>query len=211
MTDDDMSEAVRQAKEYSAWQQQEYQLRAREQEQEHNADLASFAAFIDDLDNDQLDYIDKLISNVGGTANAYLYKGILVGCRLFRRGLMVDGRTYEEALGLDTGQNLHEGETKIKTVTQLVDEVMSGGIAPLTADTELEKIKAEQSAELKKVQAEAERSAEILQLGLERTPDSDEGVRCHKCKMPYGTLKDAIETINRKGGCSNCIMKEKWG
>ncbi|QSL99702.1 hypothetical protein SEA_AUSTIN_62 [Gordonia phage Austin] len=200
MTDDDMSEAVRQAKEYTAWQQEEYQLRAREQEQEHNADLASFAAFIDDLDNDQLDYIEKLISNVGGTANAYLYKGILVGCRLFRRGLMVDGRTYEEALGLDTGPSVDEGEAKIKTVPQLVDEVMSGGIGPLTADTELEKVR-----------AEVMQSAEMLHLGLERTPDSDEGVQCHKCKMPYGTLKDAIETINRKGGCSNCIMKEKWG
>ncbi|USH44878.1 hypothetical protein SEA_AMORE2_63 [Gordonia phage Amore2] len=200
MTDDDMSEAVRQAKEYTAWQQEEYQLRAREQEQEHNADLASFAAFIDDLDNDQLDYIEKLISNVGGTANAYLYKGILVGCRLFRRGLMVDGRTYEEALGLDTGPNRDEGEAKIKTVPQLVDEVMSGGIAPLTADTELEK-----------VQDEIDQSIAMGNYNLERTSDSDEGVQCRKCKMPYGTLKDAIETINRKGGCSNCIMKEKWG
>lgn len=175
-------------------------MRAREQEQEHNADLASFAAFIDDLDNDQLDYIEKLISNVGGTANAYLYKGILVGCRLFRRGLMVDGRTYEEALGLDTGQNPVKGETKIKAVSQLVDEVMSGGIGPLTADTELERI-----------QDEVDQSIAMGNYDLERTPDSDEGVQCRKCKMPYGALKDAIETINRKGGCSNCIMKEKWG
>ncbi|AKJ71743.1 hypothetical protein TIN2_53 [Tsukamurella phage TIN2] len=100
MPDDEVPEFAREAVEFQAFQQKRYEEAQREKEQNYNADLSAFAQFIDELRPDQLSYVLKLIEEIGVTPYAHQLIGIGVGSRIYRRGLMVDGKTYEEALGL---------------------------------------------------------------------------------------------------------------
>lgn len=158
------------------WQQKEFEKKAREKEQAYNADMSAFATFIDELSASQLDSLESLIEDIGANAKAYQYLGIIMGSRVYRRGLMVDGQTYEEACGLTI-----EDEPDLRDTDSTLGE---------------------QTEELIRLSSLAK------QYGLKL----DHGdVTCEKCGMAYASVDDAVETMNRKGGCLTCIHKEKWG
>ncbi|AKJ71851.1 hypothetical protein TIN4_54 [Tsukamurella phage TIN4] len=100
MPEDEVPEFAREAFEFQAFQQRQYEKAQREKEQNFQADLSAFATFIEELTNDQLNYVIKLLEEIGSTVYSNQLIGIGIASRVYRRGLMVDGKTYEEALGL---------------------------------------------------------------------------------------------------------------
>ena len=59
---------------------------------------------------DRLSYVHQLIEDIGASAYSQQLIGIIVGERVHKRGLMVDGRTYEDALGRGGDENSAEPE-----------------------------------------------------------------------------------------------------
>lgn len=100
MPEDEVPEFAKDIVEMQKFQRKQYEESLREREENYHADIAAFVRFIEDLNNEQLSYLRSLIEDIGANAYSQQLIGIIMASRTYARGLMVDGKTYEEALGL---------------------------------------------------------------------------------------------------------------
>lgn len=126
MPEDEVPDFAKDAVAFHNFQREQYEKMMREKEQNYHADLSGFVSFISDLTNEQLSYVHQLIEDIGGTAYSQQLIGIIVGERVHKRGLMVDGRTYEEALALGGDEeSAAEPESKPESTSTFHEYVAS--------------------------------------------------------------------------------------
>lgn len=205
MPEDEVPEFARQAVEFQQFQQKQYEKALREKEENYNADLSAFVTFIDELSKPQLDYVRQLIEDIGGNAYSQQLIGIIVGSRVYRRGLMVDGKTYEEALGLDNGVEPPAGlkdkvmddfDSAVNDAIKLTHHpTVTSGVPPTEAE-----------------EKNRQRQAIMDRWGLVSSVAGEPGpVSCKACGRPYASAEDAEETFIKNDGCPGCHLKAKWG
>ncbi|AUV60355.1 zinc finger DNA binding protein [Gordonia phage Flakey] len=222
MPDEDLPEEFRQALQFQKFQQKQYEENARKKEESHNADLAAFTSFIDELTDDQMDFLHELIGELGQTAYAFKLQGIIVGARVYRRGRMVDGQTYEAALGLG-GDDDKPGDHVFDKITKAIDELPEAEPELETEDIEyagplegefFESDIAnlpEPQPKLKSVPPAQETQTYNFNHGVVGIKTGKQPLMCSKCGKPYASIADMREHIDRDGGCKGCQNKMKWG
>lgn len=225
MPDEDLPEEFRQALQFQKFQQKQYEENARKKEESHNADLAAFTSFIDELTDDQMDFVHELIGELGQTAYAFKLQGIIVGARVYRRGRMVDGQTYEAALGLD-GREEDPDPHVYDNIMKAIDELPEDG-GPTEAESGLNYIGrlagefSESDIDIGEVLPEPKPLMAVSQPPETETYSFNHGVtgvkvgkqplKCAACEKPYASVADMREHIDRDGGCKGCQNKTKWG
>lgn len=182
MPEDELPQQAKDAIAFQKYQQKQYEEKQREQKNELNAALSEFSSFISELNHEQLDYVIRLVDEHGCTAVSNQLVGIAIAHRVFIRGLMVDGRSYEEAMGLD-------GSPEV----------------PVRSEESVEKITAEQREVDEMLTVYATLSGSSLILSDYAPPT------CSNCSTPYASIEDAYETAIRNDGCKGCQSKAKWG
>ena len=181
MPEDEVPEFAKDAVAFHNFQREQYEKAMREKEQNYHADLSGFVSFISDLSNEQLSYVHQLIEDIGASAYSQQLIGIIVGERVHKRGLMVDGRTYEEALGLGGDENSAEPEPKPEPEPELLIE------NPQTCNEQ-----------------------ELMdKWGLVK--EGRGPLHCKACGRSYASVEDANETFIKHDGCPGCHQKAKWG
>lgn len=204
MPEDDVPEIARQHHELVKYQQKQYEENQRQREQNYNADLSAFVSFIGDLDADQLGYLKQLIEEISASAYAQQLIGIIIGSRVYSRGLMVDGKSYEEALGLDDGEPLKAGDTKLNPVEQYIEGAVDG------IDTDLIPPAPPEPEPAWEWTMEDKEAAEHLKVRLR----NDGTVTCEGVcggSANWNSLDSRIRDEVDNGGCPHCISKTKWG
>lgn len=197
MPEDEVPEFAKQAVEMQEFQQRQYQKAAKEREENYNADLSAFVTFINELSSDQVEYLKGLIEDVGANAYSQRLIGVIVGQQVFQRGLMVDGKTYEEALGLNTDASelVLPEEMQAQNLPTPQEPTVVEPTEPIIARSLIEDGE-------RKVQAIMDRWGLIY---------TDTGLVCEACGKPYATAEDAEETFIKFDGCPGCHQKQKWG
>ncbi|AUV60662.1 zinc finger DNA binding protein [Gordonia phage SteveFrench] len=220
MPDNDFPEEFQQALAFQRFQQKQYEEASRKKEESHNADLAAFSSFIDELGNDQLDFLHDLIGELGATAYAFKLQGIIVGARVYRRGRMVDGQTYEAALGLggkEERPDPHVFDNIVKAIDELPDEepsvedaaeVLPAFNGPLEGEFSEEETIPPKPPEPKMVSET--RTYDVGQ-GVVGIKHGKQPLMCASCSKPYASVEDMREHVERDGGCKGCQNKAKWG
>ncbi|UTN91219.1 hypothetical protein SEA_POKYPUPPY_60 [Gordonia phage PokyPuppy] len=213
MADEDIPEEFKQAVEFQRFQQKQYEEASRRKEEVHNADLAAFASFIDDLTDEQVDYLHDLIGELGQTGYSFKLQGIIVGSRVYRRGRMVDGQTYEQALGLGGAED-KPGDHVFDNISKSIDE-LSGSRSeapalsgPLEGDFYEEEMIPPKPPEPKMV---SDTRTYDVGYGVTAIKHGKQPLMCAQCGKPYASIEDMKEHVERDGGCKGCQNKMKWG
>lgn len=194
MNEEDLPESAREMLKVHRFNQEQYAKHLDKIQKGHMASVTRFIRFIDSLDNEQLDELQLIMIQCDESHSTTAeYCGIISGSRVYARGLMADGTTWEEALGLmDIPAEAPKVSDPIKTAEAFAEEVDEG-------DT----------GDAKDLQEALEREALLMQHDLQPRGSGETVV--HKCGTPYASMEDAIETFIRKDGCPVCHQKEKWG
>ncbi|ATW61154.1 hypothetical protein SEA_HARAMBE_59 [Gordonia phage Harambe] len=58
---------------------------------------------------------------------------------------------------------------------------------------------------------EAERESKRRQYNLEKTGIRSDTHTCRGCGIDFVSLEEAVNTLDRDGGCVGCFHKTKWG
>ncbi|QGH76205.1 hypothetical protein SEA_JELLYBONES_63 [Gordonia phage Jellybones] len=228
MPDEDLPEEFRQALQFQKFQQKQYEENARKKEESHNADLAAFTSFIDELTDDQMDFVHELIGELGQTAYAFKLQGIIVGARVYRRGRMVDGQTYEAALGLDGSEedpDPHVYDNIMKAIDELPDEEPPeepeveeigyiGGLEGSFSESDIDIapiLPEPEEVKMSVVPDPPEVQRFDVGLGVIGVKIGKQPLRCSNCDKPYASLEDMKEHVINDGGCKGCQNKMKWG
>ena len=184
MREEDLPESAREALKIQRFNQEQYAKHLDEVQENHMADMTRFVQFIGSLDNHQLDELIRVIAHADQSRVAAAeYTGLIMGLRVFDRGLTADGKTWEEALGLDKLEpvDLHGGPSQERDSTQSE----------------------------KDLQEALEHEAKLMEYDL---VEEASGAALHSpCGKRYASVDDAVETFIRKDGCPACQHKEKWG
>ena len=185
MREEDLPEAAREALKIQRFNQEQYAKHLDQVQEGHMADMTRFVQFIGSLDNHQLDELVRVIAHADQSRVAAAeYAGLIMGLRVFDRGLTADGKTWEEALGLDK-----------------LEPVLGVGSSH-SPDRE-------SSRSEKDLQEALEHEAKLMEYDL---VEEASGAALHTpCGNRYASVDDAVETFIRKDGCPACQHKEKWG
>ncbi|QOR56205.1 hypothetical protein SEA_LINETTI_61 [Gordonia phage Linetti] len=225
MSDNDIPEEFRQAVEFQRFQQKQYEEASRQKEESHNADLAAFSSFIDELTNEQMDFLHDLIGDLGQTAYGFKLQGIIVGARVYRRGRMVDGQTYEAALGLG-GDDEKPGDHVFEKISKAIDELPEDEPEMSVEDAEYvgrlegeffdSDIDITPSSKLEEVKMSVVPDPPEVQrfdvgFGVVGVKIGKQPLRCSNCDKPYASVEDMKEHVTNDGGCKGCQNKMKWG
>ena len=191
--EDDLPEAAKEQLKIIQYNRRKYEDHMKEQKQEYYSNVSRFIGFIESLADFQLNELSEFIDMASGSHGAaHEFNGLIMAERTMKRGLTPDGRTYEEALNLESDLDAHfetapsEDTDKSRESTTIIAETSR-------ADR----------------YASAEASRKRLKNNLELNIN---GSVTHKpCGTRYASLDDAMETFEKRDGCPTCHQKEKWG
>lgn len=188
MREEDLPESAREALKIQRFNQEQYAKHLDEVQENHMADMTRFVQFIGSLDNHQLDELIRVIAHADQSRVAAAeYTGLIMGLRVFDRGLTADGKTWEEALGLDKHESVNLLSEMSNRPSQEFDSNQS----------------------TKDLQEALEHEAKLMEYDL---VEETSGAALHTpCGNRYASVDDAVETFIRKDGCPACQHKEKWG